>query len=81
MMASRDTLARASAFEIARPMPEPPPVITMDFSASDSSGRFGSMLGYGELCHVFVGEEKPAILMVDSAKWMIEAGVIDKENS
>jgi hypothetical protein len=45
MMASRDTPASASALEMARPMPDPPPVITADFPSRDSSGRVGSMLG------------------------------------
>lgn len=45
MIASLETPARARDLEIARPMPEPPPVMTAVFPARESSRRAGEMLG------------------------------------
>lgn len=64
MIASWEAPARANDRDTERPFPLPPPVITTDFPARDSSGRVGSMLAYGDECHILVADGKPAILCV-----------------
>lgn len=46
--------ADANAETMPRPIPWPPPVMTMDLPAAESSGREGEMEGYVLLCHVAV---------------------------
>lgn len=44
----------ANAWAIPGPIPEPPPVMNIDFPAVESSGLVADIAGYGEVCHVLV---------------------------
>jgi len=44
----------ANAWAIPGPIPEPPPVMNIDFPAVESSGLVADMAGYGEVCHALV---------------------------